>query len=160
MRGERVAKPIVVFEEKSADGAPFSYQKIIPTLLMETPRGNAFTVYGDGEQESEYVYIDDVAEVFARAICAGRDIGGKVVPVGSGDNISVNRVVDGWAGGERAQAPVSRRHGAVLVRAARRSIPPGRAGAAASTGSYRPWGGAVGIARGACPADARDPVSR
>lgn len=79
---------------ESADGAPFNYEKIIPTVLMRAMRGETFFIYGDGEQRSEYIYIDDVVETFARAAAAEHDIGGKVIPVGCGRNLSVKQVVD------------------------------------------------------------------
>jgi len=78
----------------SDDGAPFNYQKIIPTILMRALQGRTFFIYGDGEQRSEYIYIDDVVEAFARAVTAEQDIGGEVIPIGCGRNLSVNQVVE------------------------------------------------------------------
>ncbi|MDD9883907.1 MAG: SDR family NAD(P)-dependent oxidoreductase [Gammaproteobacteria bacterium] len=79
---------------ESEDGAPFNYEKIIPTVLMRAMRGETFFIYGDGEQRSEYVYIDDVVESFARAVAAEQNLGGTVIPVGCGRNLSVNQVVE------------------------------------------------------------------
>jgi len=79
---------------ESEDGAPFNYEKIIPTVLMRAMRGETFFIYGDGEQRSEYVYIDDVVESFARTVAAEQDLGGTVIPVGCGRNLSVNQVVE------------------------------------------------------------------
>lgn len=74
--------------------APFNYQKIIPTMLMNALRGEVFTIYGDGRQKSEYIYVDDVVEAFARAVTSQCDLGGETIPVGCGCGISVNQVVD------------------------------------------------------------------
>jgi len=79
---------------ESDDGAPFNYQKIIPTVLMCALRDETFFIYGDGEQRSEYIYIDDVVEAFARAVVAEQDLGGEVIPIGCGRNLSVNEVVE------------------------------------------------------------------
>lgn len=79
---------------ESDDGAPFNCEKIIPTVLMRALQGKTFFIYGDGEQRSEYIYIDDVVEVFARAVAAEHGIGGEVIPVGCGRNLSVNQVVE------------------------------------------------------------------
>lgn len=79
---------------ESAEGAPFNYEKIIPTVLMRAMRGKTFFIYGDGSQRSEYIYIDDVVEAFVRAVTTARDIGGQVIPVGRGRNLSVNQVVE------------------------------------------------------------------
>lgn len=82
--------------ERWLDGpkeAPFNYQKIIPTILMETLKGNKFYIYGDGEQKSEYIFVDDVVESFMLAINSDKNLGGKIIHVGSGKNASVNEIV-------------------------------------------------------------------
>jgi len=83
--------------ERWLDGpkeAPFNYQKIIPTILMETLKGNSFKIYGSGEQKSEYIYVDDVVESFYRALISEKDLGGKVIHVGRNRNYSVNEIID------------------------------------------------------------------
>ena len=83
--------------ERWLDGpkdAPFNYQKIIPTILMETMKGNQFNVYGSGEQKSEYIYVGDVAESFYRAVMSDKDLGGKIIHVGRGTNYSVNDIIE------------------------------------------------------------------
>ena len=47
----------------------------------------AVTVYGDGEQTRDYVYVDDVVDAFARAATKG---GGLVCNVGTGTETTVN----------------------------------------------------------------------
>jgi UDP-glucose 4-epimerase len=82
--------------ERWLDGpkeAPFNYQKIIPTILMEALKGNKFYIYGDGKQKSEYIYVEDVVESFVRAINSTKYLGGKIIHVGSGKNASVNEIV-------------------------------------------------------------------
>tara|TARA_R100000008_G_C3586383_1_gene172700 strand:+ start:1725 stop:2666 length:942 start_codon:yes stop_codon:yes gene_type:complete len=83
--------------ERWLDGpkeAPFNYQKIVPTILMETLKGNKFYIYGDGEQKSEYIYVDDVVESFMRAIHSEKYLGGQIIHIGSGNNASVNEIVE------------------------------------------------------------------
>ena len=83
--------------ERWLDGpkeAPYNYQKVIPTILMETLRGNAFPIYGDGEQKSEYIYVGDVVESFYRAIMSDKNLGGEIIHVGAGRNYSVNQIID------------------------------------------------------------------
>jgi len=84
--------------ERWLDGpkeAPYNYQKVIPTILMETLKGNPFNVYGNGDQKSEYIYVGDVAESFYRALTSDKDLGGKVIHVGRDQNQSVNEIIDG-----------------------------------------------------------------
>ena len=44
----------------SSIGAPFNYQFLIPTILVETLRGNVVQIYGDGNQKSEYIFVHDL----------------------------------------------------------------------------------------------------
>jgi UDP-glucose 4-epimerase len=74
--------------------APFNYQKIIPSFIMDTLLKNEITIYGDGKQKSEYIYVDDVAETFLRLIENEVNTGIEVIHVGSGTNSSVLDIVE------------------------------------------------------------------
>src|SRR5580698_5982783 len=52
-------------------------------------RGEAVTVFGDGEQTRDFVYVDDVVDAFVRAGTRG---GGLVLNVGTGKEVSVNEL--------------------------------------------------------------------
>ena len=83
--------------ERWLDGpkeAPYNYQKVIPTILMETLKGNKFNIYGNGDQKSEYIYVEDVVESFYRTLTSNKDLGGKVIHVGRDQNQSVNEIID------------------------------------------------------------------
>lgn len=83
--------------ERWLDGpkeAPYNYQKVIPTILMETLKGNQFNIYGNGDQKSEYIYVGDVVESFYRALTSDKNLGGKVIHVGRDENQSVNQIID------------------------------------------------------------------
>jgi UDP-glucose 4-epimerase len=55
-------------------------------LAMDRP----VTIFGDGEQTRDYVYVDDVVDAFARAATKG---GGLVCNIGTGRETSVNELV-------------------------------------------------------------------
>lgn len=74
--------------------APFNYQKIIPSFIMDTLIKNEIIIYGDGKQKSEYIYVDDVAETFSRMIDGEVNTGIEVIHVGSGKNYSVLDIVE------------------------------------------------------------------
>ena len=74
--------------------APFNYQKIIPTFIIETLRGNSIPVYGDGKQKSEYIFVQDVVESFVRALESPKNLGGEIIHVGQGISHSVNDIID------------------------------------------------------------------
>ena len=74
--------------------APYNYQKIIPTFIIETLRGKKIPIYGDGTQKSEYIYVGDVVESFMRALTTEKNLGGEIIHIGSGENKSVNDIID------------------------------------------------------------------
>ena len=83
--------------ERWLDGpkeAPYNYQKIIPTILMNHLKGESLPVYGNGDQKSEYIYVGDVVESFIRALESDKDLGGEIIHVGRGENSSVNEIID------------------------------------------------------------------
>ena len=73
--------------------APYNYQKIIPTILMNTLRGESLPVYGNGNQKSEYIYVGDVVESFIRALESDKNLGGEIIHIGRGENSSVNEII-------------------------------------------------------------------
>ncbi|MCU1462310.1 MAG: UDP-glucose 4-epimerase [Acidimicrobiales bacterium] len=56
--------------------------------------GQQCTVFGDGEQTRDFVYVDDVVDAFARAATRGS---GLLCNVGTGVETSVNRLYDAMA---------------------------------------------------------------
>ena len=73
--------------------APFNYQKVVPSFIMDTLSKNEIVIYGDGLQKSEYIYVKDVSESFFRIIDNEVNTGTDVIHVGSGINHSVLDIV-------------------------------------------------------------------
>ena len=102
------------------------------------------TIYGDGEQTRDYVFVDDVCDAFVRAAEKG---GGLVINIGTGVETSVQHLFDAMA-----------RHGRVRRAGALRPTPLGRAPAVRAGSRARrdaPRLGAVDGARTRAPADDR-----
>ena len=86
--------------------------------------GEPCTIFGDGEQTRDFVFVDDVVDAFARAAGKG---GGLVLNIGTGEETSVNRLYATMA----AAAGVETRPDYAPARAGelrRNCLDPGRAG--------------------------------
>jgi UDP-glucose 4-epimerase len=94
--------------------------------------GQPCTIFGDGEQSRDFVFIDDVVDAFARA--AGRG-SGLIVNIGTGTETSVNRLYSTMASEARVDVPPAYappRPGELQ----RSSLDPGRAGIHLG---WKPW---------------------
>ncbi|MDR7605629.1 MAG: NAD-dependent epimerase/dehydratase family protein [Armatimonadota bacterium] len=74
---------------QKADGT----KKLVPTLICAALRGEPLPVYGDGEQEVDLVYVEDVAEILGRAALAPDPIHGEV-QAATGQAMRVNEVAE------------------------------------------------------------------
>jgi UDP-glucose 4-epimerase len=69
-----------------------AYGAVFGVFLAQKLAGRPFTVVGDGSQTRDFTFVTDVADAMLRA--AGSDVSGEVFNVGSGDTVSVNRLVE------------------------------------------------------------------
>jgi UDP-glucose 4-epimerase len=80
---------------------PYGEAGVISIFASKMIGGEAPTIYGDGNQTRDYVFIDDTVHAFVQAMDRGS---GKVVNVGTGLETSVNHVyrllseITGFAG--------------------------------------------------------------
>jgi UDP-glucose 4-epimerase len=94
--------------------------------------GQACTIFGDGTQTRDFVFVDDVVDAFARA---GERGSGLIVNVGTGTETSVNALyatMAAAAGSDRPAVHESARAGELQ----RSSLDPGRA---AIHLGWKPW---------------------
>ncbi len=68
-------------------------KKLVPTLICAALRGEPLPVYGDGEQEVDLVYVEDVAEILGRAALAPQPVHGQV-EAATGQAMRVNEVAE------------------------------------------------------------------
>jgi UDP-glucose 4-epimerase len=94
--------------------------------------GDPCTIFGDGEQTRDFVFVDDVVDAFARAAERGS---GLIVNIGTGTETSVNRLYSTMAeeaGSKQRPAYAPPRPGELQ----RSSLDPGRA---AIHLGWKPW---------------------
>jgi len=74
-----------------------AYGAVFGVFLAQLLAGKPLTVVGDGEQTRDFTYVGDVAD--AVAVAGASDAAGEVFNVGTGRDVSVNRIVE-LLGGE------------------------------------------------------------
>lgn len=70
--------------------APHGEAGVVAIFADALARGRPVTIFGDGEQTRDYVYVDDVVDAFARAASKA---GGLVCNIGTGRETTVNELL-------------------------------------------------------------------
>lgn len=65
--------------------------RVVPTFLRQALEGADLTVYGDGEQTRSFCYVDDTIAGL-RALMETDGLGGDVVNVGKGNEVTINEL--------------------------------------------------------------------
>jgi nucleoside-diphosphate-sugar epimerase len=71
-----------------------AYAAVIPKFIAAILENEKPTVYGDGEQSRDFVFVDDIVEANLRAAFATSDAGGKSLNIGSGQSASLNQILE------------------------------------------------------------------
>jgi UDP-glucose 4-epimerase len=69
------------------------YQGVLGIFVGNLLRGEPLTIFGDGEQTRDFVYIDDVVDAWVAAIDKPAAYG-QVLNLGSGRRMSINELAD------------------------------------------------------------------
>jgi len=69
------------------------YQGVLGIFLGNLLRGEPLTIFGDGNQSRDFVYISDVVEAWAKALENPASHGG-IFNLGSGQQLPINRLAD------------------------------------------------------------------
>ena len=73
---------------------PHGEAGVIAIFADRVLRNEPVTIYGDGEQTRDYVFVDDTVDAFVRAATRG---GGLICNIGTGRETSVNELVTAMA---------------------------------------------------------------
>ncbi len=79
-----------IYGPRQSPASPYS--GVISLFLDRIRRGEGMTVYGDGEQSRDFVYVLDVIQANVTAM-SGRYAGFRIYNVGSGCETSINRLI-------------------------------------------------------------------
>jgi len=69
------------------------YQGVLGIFLGNLFRGEPLTIFGDGEQSRDFVYIDDIVNAWVSALDKPATYG-KIINLGSGRRLSINQLAD------------------------------------------------------------------
>ncbi|RME75172.1 MAG: SDR family oxidoreductase, partial [Chloroflexi bacterium] len=78
-----------VFGPRQDPSSPYS--GVISIFVDRLRRGQPVTIYGDGEQTRDFVYVGDVAQANLRAALAP-DVSGQIFNIGTGRAVTVNHL--------------------------------------------------------------------
>jgi nucleoside-diphosphate-sugar epimerase len=71
-----------------------AYAAVIPKFIAAILKNEKLTVYGDGEQSRDFVFVEDIVEANLHAAFAAPDTGGKSFNIGSGQSVSLNQILE------------------------------------------------------------------
>jgi UDP-glucose 4-epimerase len=87
--------PVVVLRLMNMYGprqrADSPYSGVISLFARKIKNGEPVTIYGDGEQTRDFLYVTDAVD--ALTLAAEKNVAGKIINVGTGKEVSVNRLV-------------------------------------------------------------------
>src|SRR5262249_28284073 len=69
------------------------YQGVLGIFLGKRLRGEPITIFGDGEQTRDFVYIDDIVDGWVRALTTPATAG-QTINLGSGRSTSINQLAE------------------------------------------------------------------
>jgi nucleoside-diphosphate-sugar epimerase len=81
-----------VFGPRQDPASP--YAAVIPIFMRALRRGEPPTIYGDGLQTRDFVYVKDVVEANRAAAAGGPESSGQVFNVGRGEERSLLEILD------------------------------------------------------------------
>jgi nucleoside-diphosphate-sugar epimerase len=117
-----------VFGEYQDPSGP--YAAVISKFAECFEAGVRPTIFGDGEQTRDFIYVGDVVRAVLSALAASADVAGHPVNVGTGSSVSLHRLVEafGEAWGSRLTPEMAAaregdiRHSCAVVERAREEL--------------------------------------
>ena len=89
-----------VYGKRCSPDSP--YALVIPIFKALKKRGDFLTIYGDGEQTRDFVYVSDIVDALILAM--EKPVQNEVINVCSGESVSINQLAD-LIGGQKIYLP-------------------------------------------------------
>ena len=70
------------------------YANVVTQFMWKMMDGEQPVIWGDGTQERDFVYVEDVARANLRAAETREELNGEVINIGRGDPVTFNQVVE------------------------------------------------------------------
>jgi len=84
--------PFVILRLSSVYGPGEDFDRALPNFIKQALQNKPLTVYGDGSDKRDYIYVDDAAEALLKASdCALRS---GLVNIASGESISIKELAE------------------------------------------------------------------
>jgi nucleoside-diphosphate-sugar epimerase len=68
------------------------YAAVVPKFITALLKGEAPTIFGDGEQSRDFIYVENVVHANLAACYAGPEAVGEVINVACGENTTINQL--------------------------------------------------------------------
>ena len=85
-----ILRPFNVFGPRQNPSS--DYAAVIPRFVVALLKGRPLTIFGDGEQSRDFVYVENVVDAVVSA-CQSRKSGGEVINIACGHRTTVNTLV-------------------------------------------------------------------
>ena len=70
------------------------YANVVTQFLWKMMKGEQPVIWGDGTQERDFVYVEDVVRANMKAAETREELDGEVINIGRGDPVTFNQVVE------------------------------------------------------------------
>lgn len=69
------------------------YAAVIPKFILSLLKGHPLTIFGDGNQSRDFIYVENVIDGIISA-CGAKRVGGEIINIACGDRSSLNTLVE------------------------------------------------------------------
>jgi nucleoside-diphosphate-sugar epimerase len=95
------------------------YAAAIPRFIQAMLAGETLTIYGDGEQKRDFIYVSNIVDINLRAAVAP-EAAGQIINAGSGHGVTINQLLETL--GHIAGRPIQLVHAAARPGEVRESV--------------------------------------